>query len=138
MMQVVVFGSVHRREHEGILDRHAVLHREPNAVVDVAAREDEIGFPVVAAEGDVAGPATDHHRDEVGEVAARRTLPDEHPHALASLLVGFVELGALVVGLDPGRQVGVELLAPQPRRVTVDPAGTGRVDLRHQVAGRPR
>ncbi len=133
VVEVVVLGRVHRRQHECVLDRYAVLHGQPDAVVDVAASEDQIGFPVVAAQRDVRGPVAEHHRDQVGEVAARRPLPDEHPHPLAPLLLGFVELGALVVRLDPGREVGVELLAAQAGRMTVDAPGAGCVDLGHEV-----
>ncbi len=99
--------------------------RQPDAVVDVAVLEDRVRLAVVAAQRDPLGAVPEHGRDQVGEVLAGRALPDEDPHALAALLLRFVEHRALVVRLDPGGQVGVEL-----------PARTGRARGR-RPGGRP-
>ena len=76
-------------------------------------------------------------RSTVGIRAARLRLAepclDEDPHALAPLLLRLLEHRALVVGLDPGGQVGVELAAGQPRCVAVDSAVAGGGDLRQQL-----
>ncbi len=125
----MVLGAVDGREHERVLDGHAGADREAHAVVDVAELADGVGLAVVAAERDPRGAVAQDRRDQLEQVLARRALPDEHPHALAALLLELVEAGALVVGLDPGREVRVQHAAAEAGRVTVDPARTCRGDL---------
>ena len=77
---------------------------QPEAIVEVPDLEERVGLPVVAAQSDVIGPVGQDHRDEIAQVLAGRPLADEDPHPLAPLLLGLLELRALVVGLHPGRK----------------------------------
>ena len=90
--------------------------------------EQRVGLAVVGAEGGELGAVADDVGRERLEVLARRALADEDPHPLAALLGRLLELGALVVGLDAGREVGVE--RPAARR-----PGCGR---RPGASRRPR
>ena len=122
----MVLRPVHGREHERVLDRHAGRHREPDAVVHVAELTDRVRFAVVAAERDAVGAVPQDRGDQLEQVLARGALPDEDPHSLPALLLRLVEERALVVGLDAGREVGVERPSAEARRVAVDPARRAR------------
>ena len=126
---MVVVGRVARGEHERVLDPYPLGDRHPHAVVDVAGGHERVRLPVVGAQRHPVGPVPEHGRDEVAKVPRGRALADEEPHPLAALLLGLVELGALVVRLDARRQVGVELAAAHPGRVAVHAAVARRGDL---------
>ena len=66
---------------------------------------------------------------ERAKVARSRTFTDEYPHALPALLLRLVELRALVVGLDSGREVCIELATDDPRGMPVDPSVSRRRNL---------
>ena len=114
------------------------LDGQLHAVVEMARRRAGVGLAVVAAQGDVVGAVGQHGGDEVAQVLAGRSLADEDPHPLAPLLLGLVQLGALVVRFHAGGQVGVEGAAQDARRVTVDPttaSGGGDAGQHLGVAG---
>ncbi len=130
---MVIIGRIGRREHQGIFQSHTAGDGQPDTVIHVAVGEDRIGLAVVGAERDPFRTVLAHQRDQSGEVPARRALPGEDPHTLAALLGRLSQRGALVVGLDPRGQVGVQLPAGQPGRVPVHPAIPGGGDLRQQL-----
>ena len=115
--------------HEGVFDAHPGGDGQAHAVVDVAGVQQGVRLPVVGAQRHAVGAVAEHGRDQGGEVARGGALPDEDPHAFAALLLGLLELGALVVGLDARGQVGVQLAAAQAGRVTVDALVAGGGDL---------
>ena len=80
------------------------------------------GLAVVGAEGEPVRPELLDERQERGEVARGRGLPDQHPHAGAQALAALLGRVALVVGADGGR-VGLQVLAEDARRVPVDVRG---------------
>ena len=91
VVEVVVVGRIARREHEGVLDAHPGGDGQAHAVVDVPGVKQRVRLPVVGAERDPVGAVAEHGRDQGGEVARGRALPDEDPHALAALLLGLLE-----------------------------------------------
>ena len=95
--------------------------------------QDRVGLAVVGAERDPLRSVLQHDRRQGGQVPARRALPGKDPHALAALLGSLVQRRALVVGLDPRGQVGVQPRAGEAGRVPVHATIAGRGDLRQQL-----
>ena len=95
--------------------------------------QDRVGLAVVGAERDPLRSVLQHDRRQGGQVPARRALPGEDSHALAALLGSLVQRRALVVGLDPRGQVGVQPRAGEAGRVPVHATVAGRGDLRQQL-----
>ena len=120
-------------EYEGILNGRPAGNRKAHAVIDVTLREDGVRLPVVAAQRDPLGAVLQHDRDQVGEVLACRTLPDENPHPFPALLLRLLEQRAFVIRLNPGGRVRVERAASQARRVAVYPAVSSSGDLGQQL-----
>ncbi len=125
--EVVEVGGVVRGEHEGIDLAESGLDSEPDAVVDVADGADLVRFAIVGAHGCPSRAVVQHGREQLHEVAARRSVAQEHPHTLLALLVRFVGLEGFVIGFDTGGEIGVELGAAQSGCMAVDtaPAGGG-------------
>ena len=84
---------------------------------------DVLGLAVVGAEGEPVRAELLDERQERGEVARGRGLPDQHPHAGAQALAALLGRVALVVGADAGGGVGLQVLAEDARRVPVDVRG---------------
>ena len=125
MKEVVVLGAVDRGHHERVLDGDARRDGKSHAIVDVPEIADRVGFAVVGTERDAVGSVLEHAGYQRRQVLRRRTLANERPHPLASLLVHLVELGRLVIGLDACGEVRVELTPGDAGRVAVD-RGDGR------------
>ena len=98
----VILGWVGGGQHQRIDLRYAGRHGQGNTVVEMAGAQQGVGLPVVGAERHVVGPVAKNGRDQGRQVLAGRALAHEDPHALAPLLLGLRQLGALVVGLDTG------------------------------------
>ena len=128
LAHAVVVGGVGGGHHQGVDLGHPVAHREGDAIVEVAGLEQGVGLPVVGAQRHAVGAVTRHGGDQGLQVLAGRTLPHEDPHALAPLLLGLRELRALVVGLHPGGQVGVERATTEAGGVPVHPATSCGLD----------
>ena len=103
----------------------------------MALLDDEVRLPVVSAESAAVGAVSLDQREEVAQVARDRSLAEQHPHAEAPLLQGFLEGDCLVVGADARGDVGVERRAANARRVAVHMVGKAGRQLRElsRVAG---
>ena len=78
------------------------------------------GIAVVGAEGDAVRAEVPHERQQCLQVARHRRFANQEPHAGPQPLASLVDRQGLVVRADARRDVGVQLLAEQARRVAVD------------------
>jgi hypothetical protein len=84
---------------------------------------EHVRLPVVGAERAVLRSELLDQWQQVHEVACVRGLSNQDPHSLPALFEGLLKRGRLVVGSDAGREVRIERMAANPRRVTVDVRG---------------
>ena len=112
--------AVQRGHHEHVLGRDALCDGDPAHLVDVALAVEEVGLAVVGAERAVVRAVLAHHRQQRAQVARVGRLADQHPHAAAALRQRLLGRERLVVGGDPGGDVGVQSRADHARRVPVD------------------
>ncbi len=129
MVEVVVVGCMHGRHHQRILHAHTRRHRQANTVVDVTLSCEQVGFAVIGTHRQASHTTFANERDECGQVLTGRALTDEHPHPLAPLLACLGQRRTLVVTLDTGGEIGIELTAHQSRGMTIDTPVTGERDL---------
>ena len=132
-VEAVVAGRMRAGEQQRVDLGDAGGDRQPRAVVDVARAQQRVGLAVVGAERRQLGAVLQHVRDQRLEVLAGRALTDEDPHALAPPLDHLLERRRLVVGLDAGGQVGVEVATEDAGAVAVDPAPAGGSDAREHL-----
>jgi hypothetical protein len=84
---------------------------------------------VVRAERDEGREPFGEDRHQGMQVLGDRALADEDVHALADLLQRLLGGGAFVLGADAGRQIAVQIIAAQQRRVAVDMVAVEGVEL---------
>ena len=110
---------------------HPAAHGRAQDAVDVAPFEEVLRVEVVGAPHEAGGGLCGDDRQQGRQVARSRPLADHDVHAGLQLRECFGSGGALVVAGDPGRDVGVEIGAGQPGRMTVDgfPVPPGGRDL---------
>ena len=94
--------------------------RRPDQVIDVALDGDVERVAVVGAQRAEGGVHRVDERRQGGHVLGHRAVADQHLEALAKLLAGLLEAGALVAVADAAAGVGVELVAGDERGVAVD------------------
>ena len=109
VVEAVVGGRVQARQHDRVLGGDAEGDRVADDRVDVTVVGDVLGLAVVGAERQPARPVLGDERDERLQVARARALADQQPEPGAQALAPLLERRGLVVGLDPGRGVGVQL-----------------------------
>ena len=110
----------------------------PEGVVDHALGKRVGRRPVVRRKAAAARPrgVFDHQRREHVEVVAARPLAEHEVHAAGELVERLDGIGALMVGDDARRRIGVEVCARHERRVPVYQAGDGvarRRDARERL-----
>ena len=91
---------------------------------------DVLGLAVVGAEGDPRGAELLHEREQRTEISRAGGLADQEPEPRPEPLPPLLDRAGLVVGADSGRRIGVQLLAAEARRVTVDVLRPVETELR--------
>ncbi len=81
---------------------------------------DVLRVAIVGAERDPSRPQLAHERQQFLQIPRHRRLADQQPHAGAQPLAAFFDGQRLVVGVDPGRGVGLQVAPAHTRRVTVN------------------
>jgi len=66
------------------------------------------------------------------------SLADKDVHAQAQLLARFVQVRALVVRVDAGGDIGIQILAGQSGRMAVYRPAGGRIELGQDLGTRKR
>ena len=104
-------------------------------VVDVAFFQQVVGVLVVGAEHAPLGVFVAQQGGQGVQIPGGGALPDHDELAPLQLGDGVVQVVALVVGVDAGGDVGVQVVAHQVRRVAVDllVVGLGGHDLLHRL-----
>ena len=109
--QAEPLGGVEARHRDGPDRVEPSGDRQPHGVIEVALVAEVVRGAIV---GDEQGPPRAEppdDRQQLGQVLLGRALADHQPHAEAQLLLGFLGAGGLVVALDPGRDIGAQVLA---------------------------
>ena len=109
-----------RRRRQRVLRRDAERDGIAHHRVDVAVVCDVLGLAVVGAERDPSRAVLGEERQERLQVARRRALTNQEPHAGAQPLAALVDRVRLVVRADAGRGVGHQRAAEHAGRVAVD------------------
>ena len=104
-------------------------------VVDMALLQQVVGVLVVGAEHASLGVFVAQQGGKGVQVPGGSALPDHDKLPPLQLGDGVVQVVALVVGIDAGGDVGVQVVAHQIRRVAVDllVVGLGGHDLLHRL-----
>ena len=104
-------------------------------VVDVALFQQVVGVLVVGAEHAAVGVLAAEEGHQGVQVPGGGALPDHDILAPLQLGQSILQVVALVVGVDAGGDVGVEVVALEVRGVAVDllVVGLGRHDLFHRL-----
>ena len=126
--------AVQRGHHEHVLGRHALGHRDPAHLVDVALAVEEVRLAVVGAERAVVRPVLAHHRQQRAQVAGVGGLADQHPHPAPALLQRLRGGERLVVGGDARRR------RRRPARAPITPGAcpsTCGATIRASTSGSP-
>lgn len=89
-------------------------------IVDMALGKEIIGVPVVAAEHAALMVFPVEQRRQRLEIPGGSALTDHDKLAPLELPQRVVQVGALVVGVDTGGDIGIQLLAGQARGMAVD------------------
>ena len=89
VIEPVVRGRVMGRHRERVLGRDAERDCVANHRVDVAVFGDVLRLAVVGAERDPVRAELLHEREQCSEVACRRCLADQQPHAGAQPLASL-------------------------------------------------
>ena len=129
----VMLDRIEARGAEDVKERDAVGDGAGAELVDVAFHE-VIGMFVVAAEH--AGfRRFVEQGPELLEIFCRRAFADEDFLSERKFFPGFVDLEALVVGLDACGDVFLEILAAEDGGVSVDPFAVllGDLDFLHDL-----
>ncbi len=113
-------GSGERGHAERLLDLEAARDRLSDAVIDVPLASEHISVPVVGGKAAPRRCAGIHEREKVAEVLLGRAFPDHDVYPPEELLSRLRKRRALVVALDPGVDVGVQISAGEERRMTID------------------
>ena len=125
------------------LDRQDGVHAQtdglPDVEVDVALLQQVAGVLVVAAEHAPVRVLGGQQGQQGLQVVGGGALPDHDDLAPLQLGDGVVGVVALVVGIDPGGNIGVQVVAHKARGVAVDlfVVGLGGNDLLDDLAVRP-
>ena len=127
--QAVPGRRVQRREHERVLGGDPGGDRVAHHRVDVTVLGDVLGLAVVRAERDPLGAELLHERQQRLQVPRGRGFADQQPHPGSEALAPLLGRRGLVVGVDPGRGVGVQRFLEDARRVAVDVLGAGEPQL---------
>ena len=129
----IVLDRIHARGAENVEERDAVGHSSSAKPVDVALHE-VVGMFVVAAKH--AGLRRFVEQGpEFFEIFRRGSLADEDLLSEGELFPRLVDLKTLVVGLDSGRDIFLEILAAEAGGVSVDPFAVllGNLDFFHDL-----
>jgi len=98
-------------------------------VVEMALLGDVERVAVIGAERQEGREALGDDRHQGVEILGDGAFAHQDMHALADLLHGFVRRRAFVLGADARRQVAVQVVAAQQRRVAIDVVAPEGVEL---------
>ena len=139
VVEEVVPGGVVAGHLDGQDGVHPAADGLPDVVVDVALLQQVAGVLVVAAEHAPVGVLGGQQGQQGLQIPGGGALPDHDELAPLQLGDGVGRVGALVVGVDPGGDVGVQVVAGEARGVAVDllVVGLGGHDLLQHLGSAP-
>ena len=109
-----------RGHDDGVLGSDAGRDRLAHHAVHVPRVGDVLRVAIVRAEGDAPGPVLLDERQQRSQIPRHRRLADEKPHPRSQAFATFLDRERLVIGVDAGRRVRLEVASEQTGRVPVD------------------
>lgn len=120
VVEVIAVGGVEGRHGNGRFRRQAGGDAEAQVFVEVAFLENRLGMKVVRAEQKPAQVGRRHSLDQVGQVMAGRAVAQHDIYTGLEARFDVIQGETFVVRPDPGRCIGLQVLARDTGAVAVD------------------